>query len=168
MLHLNSCHCSFPFHCCERMFLSLQIWPHQKQIAPWEAAGGVTPHWRSPYFAERGHYCLTFLLDWASPLPWAVQPVSPACPPCTTASAPCFPHPKKNIRGQRDLQNQNQSRAHFGVLLVSQLATQSSDIILMTLSIHILNLSICSTLIISLPIDLPSQDFTTLKKPLFL
>lgn len=56
-----------PFIAVEGRFFHFSIWSHQKQITLWEVAGGVTHPQRSPCFAERGHYCLTFLLEFSIP-----------------------------------------------------------------------------------------------------
>lgn len=61
-------------------------------------------------------------LNSASPLRRVGLPVSPGRPPsrlsAIAASAPCFLPPEEDIRGQRELQDQIQSRAHFGAPLV--------------------------------------------------
>lgn len=51
----------------EEHFFHFSIWSHQKQIKLWEVAGGMTHPQRSPCFAERGHHCPTFLLEFSIP-----------------------------------------------------------------------------------------------------
>lgn len=83
-LRFNFCHCSFSFHCRGRTFFHCSVWSHQKQKTPWEAAGGTTPPRRSPRFAERGHSCLTFLLEFSiptAPSRAACQSRPPSLPP---------------------------------------------------------------------------------------
>lgn len=73
-----------PFIAAEGHFFRCSVWSHQKQKTPWEAAGGTTPPRRSPRFAERGHSCLTFLLEFsipAAPSRAACQSRPPSLPP---------------------------------------------------------------------------------------
>lgn len=55
---------SFFFHCYGRTFLPLQ---HLISSEASNAVGGMTHLQRSPRFAERGHYCLIFLLEFSIP-----------------------------------------------------------------------------------------------------
>lgn len=56
-----------PFIATEERFFHFSICSHQKQIMLWEPVGGRTCPRRSPLLAGRGHYCLTFLLEFSIP-----------------------------------------------------------------------------------------------------
>lgn len=63
-LHFNFCHCSLSFYCHGGTFLSLQ---HLLTSETDNAVGGRTCPRRSPLLAGRGHYCITFLLEFSIP-----------------------------------------------------------------------------------------------------
>lgn len=86
VLYFNFCHCSFSFHCHGRTFLSLQHLVTSEADNAVGGGGKRDSSLRSPRFAERGHYCLTFLLEFSIPAVLS----SAACQSCLHfPSSPC-------------------------------------------------------------------------------
>lgn len=75
-----------PFIATKGRFFHFSICSHQNQIMLWEAVGGRICPRRSPLFAGRGHYCLTFLLAFSIP----AAPSSADCQLCLP-SRPSLP-----------------------------------------------------------------------------